>query len=89
MAWKTVATAIIVIFAILLTQMVLTGPVEQVETQLNETGDYDNEHFDGNDRITSIAGHWYNMGLIAAFGLMFWGTVWVVRKELTRRRGGL
>lgn len=89
MAWKTVATAVIVIFAILLTQMVLAGPVEQVETDLNETGDYSNEHFDGNDTITSIVGHWYNMGLVAVFGLMFWGTVWVVRKELTRRRGGL
>lgn len=89
MAWKTVATAVIVIFAILLTQMVLAGPVEQVETDLNETGDYSNEHFDGNDAITSIVGHWYNMGLVAVFGLMFWGTVWVVRKELTRRRGGL
>jgi len=89
MAWKTAATVVIVVTSILLAQMVLAGPLEQTETTLNETGDYSNEHFDGNERITSILGQWYNMGLIAIFGIMFWGTAWVVRKELTRRRGGL
>jgi hypothetical protein len=89
MAWKTVATVVIVVFAIVLTQMVVAGPVENVETSLNETGDYSNEHFDGNEFITSTLDSWYNMGLIAIGGLMFWGTVFVIRKELTRRRGGL
>jgi hypothetical protein len=89
MAWKTVATVVIVVTSILLAQMVLAGPLEETETKLNETGNYSNEHFDGNQRITDQLGNWYNMGKVAVFGLMFWGVAWVVRKELTRRRGGL
>lgn len=89
MAWRAVATVIIVVTGILLAQMVLAPPLEQTEEGLNESGDYSNEHFDGNEVITSISGVWYNMGLVGVFGLCAWGAWRVLRRELTRRGGNL
>jgi len=84
--WKTIATVVIVTFTLILIQMVLAPPMEDVETQLNETGDYSNEHFDGNEVITSLLGTWYNMGLVAIAGIMMWGVWFLIRRERTRGR---
>lgn len=87
--WRTIITVVIVVFMILLAQIVLAPPLEDVEEGFNSSGDYSNEHFDGNERITSIVGIWYNMGLIAIAGLSMWGVWRVVRRERTRGRGGI
>jgi hypothetical protein len=89
MAWRTIATVLIIVFAIVLAQIVLAGPMMEIQNSLNETGDYNNEYFDGNDVITSMPGHWFNMGLIGIFGIMTWGIARIARNELNRRRGGL
>jgi len=86
MSWRTVAVVFILVFAIAITQATLADPLLSVSEDLNETGDYDNEHFDGNSLITEMPGHWFNMGLVAMFGLMAWGAWRVFREELTRGR---
>lgn len=79
----------IIVFAVVLTQVALAGPTVEVAEQLNQTGDYNNEHFNGNNIITDMPGHWFNMGLIAIFGIMTWGIARIVRREITRQRGRL
>lgn len=87
MSWRVVATVLIVVFSIILLQGVIAGPLTETSERLNESGDYDNEHFDGNQIISSLPGDWFNMGLVAIFGVMLWGAWRVIREELTR--GGL
>lgn len=84
MSWKATATVLIVVFTLVLIQSTLVGPATQITSDLNETGDYENEHFDGNTLITSWVGDWLNMGLVAIFGIMLWALARVVRRELTR-----
>lgn len=86
MSWRIVATVMIVVFAIVVGQAALADPLLETSSSLNESGDYSNDHFDGNDIITSLPGKWFNMGLVGAFGVMAWGAWRVVREELTRGR---
>lgn len=87
MSWRIIATVTITVFAIIIGQAVLIGPLHQTADAINETGDYsDNGHFDGNSLIYNIVYDWANMGLIAIFGVMLWGSWRIVRKELTRGR---
>lgn len=89
MGWKAVATVIIVVFVIVITQMVMAGPIVEISNSLNETGNYSNEHFDGNQTISDMPSVWFNMGLIGIFGIMAWGVWRIIRREITRRGGGL
>lgn len=86
MSWRIVATVMIIVFAIVLAQGALAGPLIQTGEKLNQSGDYSNPHFDGNQIIGDMPGHWFNMGLVAIFGIMLWGAWRVVREELTRGR---
>lgn len=88
MSWKTAATLLTIVFVLVMIQSVLAQPLSTVTTDLNATGDYNNEHFDGNARITGYFGDWLNMGLIGIFGILMWGFARVLRRELTRGRGG-
>lgn len=84
MSWKTAATVLIIVFVIVLLQAVLAGPFVQIQNDLNETGDYSNDYFDGNALITGWISDWFNAGLIGIFGIMTWGVARVLRRELTR-----
>jgi len=86
MSWRTIATVFIVVFAIVIGQGILAGPILEVADGLNGAGDYENEHFDGNQMIADLPGQWFNMGLLAAIGIMAWGAFRVLREELTRGR---
>lgn len=93
MSWKTVATVLIVIFSIALIQSVLAGPTVAILNGLNATGDYSDldgadDDWNGNDIITSLAQDWFDMGLVAMFGVIAWGVARVLRRELTRGRNG-
>lgn len=87
MSWRAAATVLIVVFGVVLVQAAIADPLITFETSLNATGDYSNEHFDGNAIIDGLPQAWFNMGLIAIFGLMVYGVMRVIRQELTR--GGL
>lgn len=87
--WKTIITVVIVVFSIVMAQLLLAPPLEDTTRGLNETGDYENEHFDGNAIIAGILDYWYNMGLVAIAGISMWGVWRVVRRERTRGRGGI
>lgn len=86
MSWKTAATVMIVVATLSLVLASLVGPAATVTSKLNETGDYDNEHFDGNNLIGSWLGDWINMVLIGMFGIMMWGAARVMRREVFRGR---
>ena len=88
MSWRTAAAVLIAIFAIVLVQSALAGPFMTFSTALNSTGDYSGGQIDANSFITGIPGAWFNMGLVAMFGLMLWAVARVVRRELTRGGGG-
>lgn len=89
MAWKTVATVMIIVFGIGIIQIAMAGPLTNVSNSLNETGDYDNRHFDGNDVIIEMPIRWFDMGLLAIFGIIAWGTWTVIRNEIFEGRDGL
>lgn len=86
MSWRTAATVLIVVFVIAVVQSVLAGPFVQVTNDLEATGDYSDldgvDGYNGNDVITGLIDDWFNMGLIAMFGVMAWGVWAVVRREL-------
>lgn len=87
MSWRIIATVLVIVFSIVLLQSALAGPLMETSERLNESGDYsDNGHFDGNQIISDMPGHWFNMGLVAIFGIMAWGAWRVIREELTRGR---
>jgi hypothetical protein len=86
MSWRTIATVFIIVFAIAIGQGLLAGPILEVADGLNGSGDYENEHFDGNQLIADLPGQWFNMGLLAMVGIMLWGAFRVLREELTRGR---
>ena len=86
MSWRAAAAVLVVVFAIVVLQSVMAGPLLEVTGSLNATGDYSNEHFDGNQIMTDLPGSWFNMGLIGIFGVMTWAVWRVVREELTRGR---
>lgn len=87
MGWRTIAAVLVLIFSVAVIQSLLAGPLVTLQNDINATGDYSNEHFDGNALITGFLDSWFDMGLVAIFGGMAWAAVWVVRRELTR--GGL
>lgn len=86
MGWKAVSVVLIVVFMIVVVQSALAGPAVEVTESLNATGDYSNDHFDGNALITGFDDAWFDMGLIAIFGIMMWGTWFVLKRELTEGR---
>jgi len=86
MSWRTVATAMIVIFVLLLLQVTLAGPMTRTVDSLNETGDYNNTHFNGNTLITGYLGSWFNMILVGTFGMLGWAGARILRREITRGR---
>lgn len=88
MSWKTAATVLIVVFVIAVMQSALAGPAVQIQESLNGTGDYSKldgvSGYNGNEVISGLLGSWFDMGLLAMFGVMAWGVARVVRRELTR-----
>lgn len=89
MGWKTVATVIAVVFVLALTQIVMAGPLASIIGAFDDSGDYENDYFDGNRIMNDLMNDWFTMGLVAIFGVMMWGFARVLRRELTRGRGRL
>lgn len=90
MAWKTVMTAIAIVFVLALATVMLAGPLANVIGTLDDSGEYDNTGFyDGNSIMNGLMGDWFTMSLIAIFGVMMWAFARVLRRELTRGRGRL
>jgi len=86
MSWRTAATVLIIAFVVLSLQSILASPMVEVTGALNATGDYSNQYFNGNALITGYLDSWFDMGLIAVFGMMGWGVARVLRREITRGR---
>lgn len=89
MAWRKVATIMIIVFGIAVVQMSMAGPLTSVSQSLNETGDYSNEHFDGNKTITELPVTWFDMGLMGMFGIILWGFWSVIQDEINEGRDRL
>lgn len=86
MAWRVVGVVLAVVFMALVFQATLAEPVVQVQSDLNESGDYNNEHFNGNDLIMGWIDSFFNVILILVFGALSWGVWYVLRREVTRGR---
>lgn len=86
MSWKQAAGLIIVIFTLALLQSVAAPAIFEVEEGINQSGDYSNEHFDGNALITDTFSSWWDMGLVAIFLLMGVALARAVRRELNKLR---
>lgn len=84
MSWRTAAAILIVVFAIVLLQAVLADPLYTYMSTV--TGFYDTTGgtIDGNSLIDGLADRWFDMGLVLIFGLIGWGALRVVRREITR-----
>jgi hypothetical protein len=65
---------------------VLAAPLTTLQKDLNATGNYDNDHFDGNALIGQMFSSWFNMGLLAIFLAMGVVVAEAVRREITRTR---
>lgn len=87
MSWRTAATIIIVVFALTGVWVTVADPLVQFGDKLQESGDNSNEHFDGDSLIDGYIGSFFNMILVAIFGLLSWGLWRVLRQELTRGLG--
>lgn len=85
MGWKQAAGLLVIVFVIVLAQSVLAAPLTTLETDLNASGDYSNEHFDGNTLISDAFSSWWDMGLLAMFLAMGVVVAEAVRRELTRQ----
>lgn len=84
MSWRTAATLLIVIFALILVWTTMADPLIQVG---NEFKDLETSgQFNTDQKIDSNINAVFNMILVAIFGLLGWGTWRVLRNELTRGR---
>lgn len=88
MSWRTAATVLTVVFVIAVLQAVLAGPFVETQTTLNESGDHNESGYFEDSIMEDWIDAWFNVGLIAIFGIMGWGVAHVVRRELTRGGGG-
>lgn len=89
MAWKTIAAALTVILAIVLIQQAAVGPLTQIVDGVQESGDYNNEHFQGEQLMDDMVQGWLTGGLVGIFGIMVWALYRLLRREVTRQGGGL
>lgn len=87
MSWKQAAGLLTVVFVLAVLQAALAGPLITLQDGLLDSGDYSNEHWDGESLIEGMFSSWFDMGLVAFFLLMGVAVARAVRRELTRQRG--
>lgn len=85
MSWKQALSLLVVVFIIVVIQSAVAGPLIQLQDSLIGSVTFGSPHFDGAQLIRDNVSTWFNMGLIAIFGLMGVAIARVVRKELTRQ----
>lgn len=88
MAWKTIAAALTVILAIILIQQAAVGPLVEIIDGVQESGDYNTEHFNGDQLMDGMVSAWLTGGLVGIFGIMVWALYRLLRYEVTRQGGG-
>lgn len=84
MATRTILTVIIVIFAATAVWVGLADPLVQLGDAFK--GIETSGQFGKNSLIDTMISSWFNMILVLIFGIMAWGVIRVMRKELTRGR---
>lgn len=84
MAWRTAATVIIVVFALIIIWMTMADPLVQVANAFQDIETSGN--LGTNSKIDSMVRGWFNMILVAVFGFLGWGVWRVLRRELTQGR---
>lgn len=84
MAVRTILTVIIVVFAATIVWVGLADPLVQIGAAFK--GVETSGQFGKNALIDGMIGSWFDAILVLVFGIMLWGTVRVVRRELTRGR---
>lgn len=82
MSWRTAATALIVVFVMLLVWATLADPLVQIGNAFQ--GVETSGQFNTEQKIDTNIQAWFNMLLLAVFGVMGWAFWRVVRRELTR-----
>jgi len=82
MSWRVGATALIVIFSMILVWMFLAGPLVELGEAFKDVET--SGQFNTDSRIDEYIQSWFNMILVGIFGIMGWATWWVYRREKTR-----
>lgn len=82
MSWRTAATLMIVVFVMLIVLSVMADPLVQIADAFQ--GIETSGQFNTDSKIDANVNAWFNMILVAVFGVMGWGTWRVLRRELTR-----
>jgi len=85
MSWKQAAAFLTVVFVITVIQTAIAGPLVTLQDTLINAVDFGSPHFNGASLIRGIVSSWFQMGLVAIFGLMLVAIARVVRRELTRQ----
>lgn len=85
MSWKQAAAFLTVVFIIVVIQTAVAGPLITLQNTLIDSVNFGSPHFDGPALITGMVSSWFDVGLVAIFGLMGVAIARVVRKELTRQ----
>jgi hypothetical protein len=82
MSWRAGVTALIVIFALVVVWITLAGPLVEVGEAFKAIDT--SGQFNAGSKIDSWIKTWFNMILVAIFGIMAWAVWWVYRREKTR-----
>lgn len=84
MATRTVLTVMIVIFTATIVWVGLADPLVQLGIALKDIET--SGQFGKTALIDGMIASWFNAILILVFGIMLWGIIRVMRRELTRGR---
>lgn len=85
MSWRTAAAAIIAVFALIAVWAIVADPLIQIGDAFKEIET--SGQFNHDQRVDGLIGTFFDMFLVAIFGILGWGTYRVLRRE--RTRGGI
>lgn len=83
MSWRVVSVVMIALFAILVLSTTTAGPLHEVTDTLVEIDDGDGGQYDTSAVAAAGLRAYGNLILILSFGLIAWGSWFILRRELT------
>lgn len=88
MAWRTVATVIIVVFVAVLVWSVTAGPLTTISDSMQPLDNDNNNKLEADNIFPSLESTYFTGFYLFIFGIIAWGFWVIFRDELTQRGGG-